>query len=149
MAIGDIVSARISQSSPSAIQVQPPHFGKITATPIGPLTVNQTIRWDNALESTVSAANAASLFLDVIENADQPTLDEFLGKTVLRIAPGGPVTRDPAGGTSREFVGTVVAMYRRRPFEGAPGSGNIFLLVKSGDLFFEDLATRFAVLTDR
>ena len=149
MAIGDIVSARISQSSPSTIQSQPPHFGRITATPIGPLAVNQTIRWDNALASTVSAANNANLFLDVIEDADQATLAEFLGRTVLRIAPGGPVARDPAGGTSREFVATVVAMYRRRPFEGGAGSGSIFLLVKSGDLFFEDLASRFAVLADR
>ncbi len=149
MAILDIVAARVSQSSPSTFQLQPPHFGIITATPGAPLAVNSTIRWDDAQSSIVSAADAASLFLDTIEDAAQATLDTFTGKTVLRIAPAGAVTGDPAGGTSREFVGIVVAIYNRRAFEDAPGSGEDFLLVKSGELFFEDLASRFTVLSDR
>jgi hypothetical protein len=149
MAVNDIVSARISQSSPSTIQPQPPHFGIVTDAPGAPLAVNQTVLWDNALSSTVSGADLTSLFLDVIEDPDQVTADAFIGKTVLRIAPGGPVTNDPAGGTSREFVGTVLAVYRRRPIQSAPGAGSIYLLMKSGSLFFEDVATQFTVLTDR
>ena len=147
--IGDVVAARVSQSSPSVFQLQPPHFGKVTDEPVAPLAVNETILWDNALKSIVSAASAANLFLDVIEDPPFTTVNQFKGRTVLRIAPGGPVAGDPAGGTSREYVGVVVAIYRRRPFEGAPGSGGVYLLVASGDLFFEDLASRFTVLTGR
>lgn len=144
MAQGDVISERINQVSPSSIQPQPTHFGIITAhaAPGAP-----TVLWDTALIEVMAAADDASLFLDVIEDASQVNIDEFTGRTVLRIAPAGAEPGDVAGGTSREFVGTVVAIYKRTPLGDAPGSGDDYLLVKSGDLFFEDLAAQFTTIT--
>ena len=143
MPIKDIVSPRISTSSPSVFQSQPPHYGIITAEP----GANQvTVLWDTAAPPV--AYNSATLFIDVIEEASTPTKDAFTGKVVLRIAPDGAVPGDPAGGTSREFAGTVVGIYRRRPIGTVP-AGSEYLLVKSGDLYFEDLASNFTVLANR
>lgn len=147
MALNDIVSPRIPQGAP--IQPQPTHYGIVTtAAAVGTVTV----LWDTAAPPTAYApatVTDAALNLDVIETASQTTRDKFRGKTVLRIAPSGPVQGDPAGGTSREYVGTVTGIYRRRPLDqSGPGPfapGPEYLLVKSGDLFFEDLATNFTV----
>jgi len=143
MAVNDIVSPRIPQGSP--IQPQPTHYGIVTTAAV-PGAV--TVLWDTAASPVAyTAATDADLNLDVIETASQATRDKFRGKTVLRIAPSGPVQGDPAGGTSREYVGTVAGIYRRRPLDqSGPGPfppGPEYLLVKSGDLFFEDLATNF------
>jgi hypothetical protein len=144
MANGDIVALHVAPAGPSAIQLQPPHFAIITLDGATP-----KVLWDTAVATTLT--DTAPSTLDIIENA--PTgpgsiTEKFTGKTVLRIAPSGPEPGDPAGGTSREFVGTVVAIYRRTP-RGFPGTGKDFLLVKSGDVFFEDLGTQFAVIGDR
>ena len=147
MSIGDIVSARIAQASPSTIQLQPPHFGRVTAEAAGP-PLTETVLWDTALESTVSAANAANLFLDVIEDADQATFDKFIGQNVLRIAPGGPLPNAPAGGH-------VVRVQRRggRRLSTPALRGLAWLRAAStcsrspATLFFEDVATQFAVVT--
>lgn len=147
MANGNIVALRISQVSPTPEQSQPPEFGVITdaSTPTA-----QKVRWATTVQATISGASVAALGLDVIEEPDAPSVTKFRGKTVLRIGPGGPVTNDPAGKTSREFVGTVVSIYRRTLLTSPVGpQGPVYLLVKSGDLFFEDLATQFTVLTDR
>jgi hypothetical protein len=141
MALNDIVSPRIPQGAP--IQPQPTHYGIVTAEALPAVTV----LWDTANPPVAYAPVAtADLNLDVIENADAVTVSNFRGKTVLRIAPGGPKPGDPAGGTSREYVGTVAGIYRRRAL-GAPAlpKGPEYLLVKSGDLFFEDLASNFTV----
>lgn len=139
MAVNDIVSPRIPQGSP--IQPQPTHYGIVTAT-TGP--GQATVLWDTAAAPvSLNAGSDADMNLDVIENATQGTIDKFRGKTVLRIAPSGPVQGDPAGGTSREYVGTVAGIYRRRQLGTVP-QGPEYLLVKSGDLFFEDLASNFA-----
>ena len=142
MPIKDIVSPRISTSSPSVFQPQPPHYGIVTVEALPALTV----LWDTAAPPV--AYNSATLFIDVIEEASTPTKDAFTGKVVLRIAPDGAVPGDPAGGTSREFAGTVVGIYRRRPIGTVP-AGSEYLLVKSGDLYFEDLASNFTVLANR
>lgn len=140
MALNDIVSPRIPQGAP--IQPQPTHYGIVTATTGAG---NATVLWDTAAAPvSYTAATDAALNLDVIETASQSTIDKFRGKTVLRIAPSGPVQGDPAGGTSREYVGTVVGIYRRRQLGTVP-AGAEYLLVKSGDLFFEDLAVNFTV----
>lgn len=143
MAEKDIVALRINTASPSTLQLQPPHFGNITvhAVPGQP-----TILWDNANVQAYVAASDANLNLDVIEDPENATFDEFIGQSVLRISPDGATSTDPAGGTSREFVGIVLAIYKRTPLGDAPGSGNDYLLVKSGDLYFEDLATQFTVV---
>jgi len=147
MALNDIVSPRIPQGAP--IQPQPTHYGIVT-TAAAPNSV--TVLWDTAAPPVAyAAATDAALNLDVIETASQTTRDKFRGKTVLRIAPSGPVQGDPAGGTSREYVGTVAGIYRRRPLDQSPPPpggfppGPEYLLVKSGDLFFEDLASNFTV----
>jgi hypothetical protein len=143
MAAGDIVSPRINAVSPSTMQLQPTHFGIITAhaAPGSP-----TVLWDNANPVTFAAANDANLNLDVIEDAAVGVRAAFTGQSVLRISPSGATSADPAGGTSREFVGTVIAIYKRTPLGNAPGSGDDYLLVKSGELYFEDLATQFTVV---
>jgi hypothetical protein len=144
MAQGDVIAERINQVSPSTIQPQPVHFGIITAhaAPGAP-----TVLWDTALIETMAAADDASLNLDVIENASGANVTAFTGKTVLRIAPAGDEPGDPSGGTSREFVATVVSIYKRTPLGDTPGSGDDYLLVKSGGLYFEDLATQFTPIT--
>jgi hypothetical protein len=68
----------------------------------------------------------------------------------VRIAPGGATAGDPAGGTSRELAGTVVAVYRRTPLGDAPGSGSEYAVVHiAPDVWMEDLAANFAVLPSR
>jgi len=143
MAAGDIVSPRINAVSPSTLQLQPTHFGNITAhaAPGAP-----TVLWDTGVAVLMAAANDANLNLDVIEDAAAGTLNTFTGQIVLRIAPNGATATDAAGGTSREFVGTVVSIYKRTPLGDAPGSGDDYLLVKSGNLYFEDKATQFTVV---
>jgi len=143
MAAGDIVSPRINTASPSTMQLQPTHFGIITvhAAPGQP-----TVLWDTAVVQALVAASDANLNLDVIEDPEAATFDEFVGQSVLRISSSGATAADPAGGTSREFVGIVVAIYKRTPLGDTPGSGNDYLLVKSGELYFEDQATQFTVV---
>lgn len=143
MAARDIVSQRINTASPSTMQLQPPLFGIITvhAVPGQP-----TVLWNNVNVQAYVAASDADLNFDVIEDPETATFDEFIGQSVLRIAPSGATAADPAGGTSREFVGIVVAIYKRTPLGDTPGSGNDYLLVKSGDLYFEDQATQFTVV---
>ena len=143
MAAKDIVALRINTASPSTMQLQPPLFGNIVAhaAPGAP-----TVLWDNVNLQVYTAADDASLHFDVIEDPETATFDEFIGQSVLRIAPSGATAADPAGGTSREFVGIVVAIYKRTPLGDAPGSGEDYLLVKSGDLYFEDKATQFTVV---
>lgn len=143
MAAGDVVSPRLNQTTPSSVEPQPTHFGKITAhaAPGAP-----TVLWDTGLSTVMAATSDANLGLDVIETAEDATLASFAGQTVVRIASSGPTADDPSGGTSREFAGLVVAIYKRTPLGATPGSGNDCLLVKSGDTFFEDVATEFVVL---
>jgi len=143
MAAGDIVSPRINTASPSTMQLQPPHFGNITAhaAPGSP-----TVIWDNVNVQTYAAANDANLNFDVIEDPEDATNEAFVGQNVLRVSPSGATAADPAGGTSREFVGIVLAIYKRTPLGNTPGSGNDYLLVKSGELYFEDQATQFTVV---
>lgn len=158
--VGKIVSPRIQRTSLSAtlqptFQAQGPGFGNVEAES-SDVVETRTVFWDNANLNDVVAADVAGLNLDVIEDADTDTLAEFEGKVVLRIAPGGPTTSgsavlDPAGGTSREFAGLVVAVYRRTPLEDAPESGDQFLLMRciSDGMYLEDLATQFTVLKNR
>jgi len=143
MAVNDVVSQRFSPPSLEALQVQPPHFGKITAH-AAPGT--PTVWWDTFEVATLADANDADLHLDVIEDAAAGVIDTFTGETVLRISSSGATALDAAGGTSREFVGTVVAIYKRTPLGDAPGSGADYLLVKSGGVFFEDVAAQFVVI---
>ena len=151
MTVKDIVSPRISSSSPSVFQPQPPHFGIVTVEALPALTV----LWDTAAPPVAyNPAATADLNIDVIEEASAQTQGIFTGKVVLRIAPDGAVQGDAAGGTSREFAATVVGIYRRRPLIADPAPdpfpiGTEYLLVKSGDLYFEDLATNFTVLKNR
>lgn len=149
MANGDIVSPHIDLTSPAApatLQMQPPHFGIITDASSSPVL---DVLWDTFRESTITAVALADTGLDVIENPDAASVAKFQGKTVIPISPLGPTSLDPSGGVSREYAGIVLAIYRRTPIADAPGSGDIYLLMKSGDLFFEDLAVRFVVLTNR
>lgn len=147
---GSIVALRITQSSPTSQQLQPPQFGVVTDD-TNPLS--QVVRWATTVEATIAGAALADLNLDVIMEASAATKSKFNGRTVLRIASTGPKQGDPAGGTSREFVGTVIAVYRRTPLENLPVPpgqvGPEYLLVKTGDMYIEDLATQFAVLKDR
>ena len=143
MAAGDIVSPRINTAAPSTMQLQPTHFGIIT---VHAVAGQPTVLWDNANVQAYVAANDANLNFDVIEDPESDTFDEFVGQSVLRISPNGATAADSAGGTSREFVGIVVAIYKRTPLGDTPGSGSDYLLVKSGDLYFEDLATQFTVV---
>jgi len=143
MAATDIVALRINTASPSTMQLQPPHFGNVT---VHTVPGQPTVLWDNANVQAYVAASDANLSFDVIEDPEDATFDEFIGQSVLRISQNGATAADAAGGTSREFVGIVLAIYKRTPLGDAPGSGNDYLLVKSGDLYFEDLATQFTVV---
>jgi hypothetical protein len=160
MDVGKIVSPRILRTSLSAtlqptFQAQGPGFGNVMNEDSAQVET-RTVLWDNANVNDVVAADVAGLNLDVIEDAESDTLAAFEGKVVLRIAPGGPITSgsavlDPAGGTSREFAGAVIAVYRRTPIEATPGSGDEFLLMRclSDGMYLEDLASEFTVLENR
>jgi len=142
MSAGDIVSERINATAPSTLQPQPPHFGIITDENEG-----IAILWDNWNKSTIVASTDADSGLDVIEDATSDIASEFIGKNVIRISQTGTaVPADTSGGTSREYNGLALAVYRRTPRGATPGSGSMYLLMKSGDTFFEDLAAKFVVL---
>jgi hypothetical protein len=147
LALLTVVSLRLPQPPPATFQAQPPRYGRV----VGITATAPAILWDDASESVITVALATDLnvVLDVIENADAASISAFLGKVVLRISPNGPATGDPAGGTSREFAGTVVAIYRRTPIIDAAGTGPVFLVVCSQGEFYEDVATNFTVLTNR
>lgn len=144
--MADIVSPRINvATTPASLQPQPPHYGIVTDASGSPVL---HVLWDTFRPSTIQAAALADTGLDVIEDPDASTVSTFLGNTVSPISALGPTSLDPSGGVSREYVGIVVAVYKRTPIQDAPGSGSDYLLMKSGDLFYEDLATQFVVLDD-
>jgi len=147
-----VVAARIQATSLSAtlqpsLQPQGPLFGNIigeesTEAP----EETRTVLWQNDLIQDVVAISVADLNLDVIEDADADSVNRFSGAFVVRVDPNGPVQGDVAGGTSREFAGTVISVYRRTPLEATPGSGDVFLLCLSNGMYCEDLASQFTVL---
>lgn len=150
-----VVAARIQATSLSAtlqpsLQPQGPRFGNVIADG-GEGSEIRTILWDNGLVQDVEGASVADLNLDVIEDADEDTVDAFEGTVVVRIAPGGPVAGDPAGGTSRQYAAAVLAVYKRTPLEDTPGTGDDFLLAYdlSNGAYYEDLAEHFVVLGNR
>jgi hypothetical protein len=148
MANGDIVSPRINlATTPASLQPQPPHFGIVTDASGFPTALD--VLWDTFRPSTLAAASLADTGLDVIEDPDASDVTTFLGKTVVPISPLGPTSLDDSGGVSREYVGIVVSIYRRTPAADPAGSGSTYLLMKSGDLFCEDLASQFVVLSNR
>lgn len=155
-----VVAPRIQKTSISAtlapsLQPQGPRFGNVIAEASSEIDPKETrtVLWDNALIQDVQADTTAELNLDVIENPETETLDDFLGNVVLRIDAGGVSSgsSDPAGGTSREFTGVVVGIYKRTPLEETPGSGDDYLLIQTlaNGLYFEDLASAFTVLSNR
>lgn len=153
-----VVAARIQATSLSAteqptLNPQPPVFGIIIAEASSELSPQETrtVLWQSGLVQDVVAGAVADLNLDVIEDAEVSTVDEFEGQVVLRIAPGGPVPGDPDGGTSHEFQGPVVAVYKRTPIQAAAGTGSDFVLVYVYErgTYFEGLASTFTVLTNR
>jgi len=151
-----VVAARIQATSLSAtlqpsLQPQGPRFGNICAEDSDEGSEARTVVWDNALVQDVRSTTVAGLNLDVIEDADDDTVFAFEGKVVVRIAPGGAVAGDPAGGTSRQYAAAVLAVYKRTPLEDEPGTGQDFLLAVdlSNGAFYEDLAEHFVVLTNR
>lgn len=149
MAVSDIVSPRIAPVVPSVIQPQPTHYGVITAEAAGP-PLTRSVLWDTGVASTLTADALADFNLDVIEDADTAVIDAWLGKVAIKIAPGGATSTDSAGGTSREFTGTVYAVYMRTPIQSAPGSGNNYLVLQiAPGLFIEGRVTEFALVTDQ
>jgi hypothetical protein len=154
-----VVSPRIQKTSLGGDSLQPsfqpqgPAFGNIVAE-LSDGGETRAVLWSSdAVINDVLADDVAGLNLDVIEDADAATVDTFEGTVVLRIAPGGPVVSgsavlDAAGGTSREFKGTVVAIYRRTPIEAQAGSGDEFLLMRciNDGMYLEDLSSQFTVL---
>jgi hypothetical protein len=151
-----VVAARIQATSLSAVQqpsLQPqgPRFGNIIAEESNELAPKEirTVLWDNGLVDDVEADTVAELNLDVIEDPEADVISTFEGQVVLRVAPEGAVPGDAAGGTSREFSGLVIAIYKRTPIEAEAGSGEDFLLVFSSGTFFEDLAGSFTVLRNQ
>lgn len=152
-----VVAARIQATSLSAtpqpsFQPQGPRFGNIIAeasNESGPPEI-RTVLWDNGLVDDVEADLVAELNLDVIEDPAADVISTFEGQVALRVAPEGAVPGDPAGGTSREFSGVVVAIYKRTPLEATPGSGDDFLLVLTPQgTYVEDLASSFTVLRNQ
>lgn len=139
----DIVSPKINAATPASLQPQPPHFGNVVDASGSP---NLVVLWDTFSKTTLAAAALADTGLDVIEDPDANLAAAFRGKNVIPIAPSGATTLDPSGGTSRSFVGLVLAVYLRTPIQDAPGSGDPYLLMKSGDLYIEDLASRYVVI---
>lgn len=154
MALNDVVALHLAQSSPTTFQAQPPHFGNVVAE-TG--TTAKTVLWDNDILSDMVAANLADFNLDLISDADAPTIALFKGKVALRIAPGGPIMSgalviDPAGGTSREFAGAVVSVHRRTAVQSPQVlTGPVYVLIQvhNTDTFYEDLASNFTVLGNR
>lgn len=153
-----VVAARIQKTSLSAtlvptLQPQGPRFGNIIAEASNDNEEIRAVLWDNALVQDVIADTIAELNLDVIEDPETATVTEFLGNVVLRINAAGVSSGspDPAGGTSREFTGVVVGIYKRTSLEQIPESGDDYLLVQSlaNGLFFEDLADSFVVQGNR
>jgi hypothetical protein len=155
-----VVAARIQKTSLSAtlqptLQPQGPRFGNVIAEASSQNDPQETrtVLWDNALVQDVQAGTVAALNLDVIEDPENDTVTEFLGNVVLRIDATGVSdgSTDPAGGTSREFTGLVVGIYKRTPIDATPGSGDDYLLIQTiaNGLYFEDLASAFTVLGNR
>jgi hypothetical protein len=144
---GQVVSQHLNLFTPSTIQPQPPRYGRVIddTTPTAP-----EILWDDAEQSTITAAAVSDLALDVIETPATAALaaanTKFIGQTVIRISSDGAKPGDPSGGTSREFAGQALSVYMRTPIQDAPGTGTITLVVCSNGLFFEDAATEFVVL---
>jgi hypothetical protein len=156
--IQKVVAARIQATSLSAVvqpslQPQGPRFGNIIdelSQEISPEEI-RTVLWQDGLVQDVTADTIAELNLDVIEDPDLANRTKFQGQVALRIAPGGPVPGDVAGGTSREFSGLVIAVYKRTPIEAAAGTGADYVLIVSPNngAYFEDLADSFAVLKNQ
>jgi hypothetical protein len=136
-------------SSPTTVQAQPPRYARVIAfVDGGPWS--RDLLWDDASQSTVVGAALADLALDVIEAPLTPAMNaarsKFMGEQVIRISLSGAKPGDPSGGTSREFAGTVVAVYMRTPIQDAAGTGQIVLVVNANGEFFEDLASQFVIL---
>lgn len=154
MAVGDIVSPHLATTSPTTFQAEPPHYGIVIAEDGGPPITKQII-WDRAVLTQPEAAALTEFNLDVISDAEEETVETFLGRMVLRIAPGGAipasagVAGDPAGGTSREFSGRCVAVYTRTPVGGVDEEEYLVMQVENGGPWMEDRVSQFAVLRTR
>lgn len=151
-----VVAARIQATSLSAVeqpslQPQPPRFGNIIAESSSELSPQQvrTVLWETGLVQDVPSDSVAGLNLDVIEDAAADAIATFAGQVALRIAPDGAVPGDRAGGTSREFSGLVVSVYKRTPIEQQPGTGDDFVLIFDQGTYFEGLASTFTVLNNQ
>jgi hypothetical protein len=153
--VGSVVAPRIAIGSPSAQQSQPPRWGIAFVVAAGP-PILIDILWEDGLRSQAQADNETDLHLDIIEDATQANVDLFQGTMALRKGPGAPfvgptgLVVDAAGGTSREFAGRVVSVHKRTPSQSQAGSGQDFVLIQaSPNLYYEDLASQFVVLTNR
>jgi len=156
--IQKIVAVRIQATSLDATVVpsfepQAPRFGNVIAEASGGVSPNEirTVLWQDGLVQDVESDTVAGLNLDVIENADAANVAKFQGQVALRIAPGGAVPGDVAGGTSREFAGLVIGVYKRTPIEAVAGTGEdyVLILTPATGAVIEDLADSFAVLKNQ
>lgn len=147
MAVGDIVTPRITvNSNPATLQQQPPHFGIIDVETLPALSV----LWDNLIVAALTGLAAlADANLDVV-SAPSVATSSFFGRWVRRVVNPNAATLDPSGGASREFDGKVIAAYGRRPLETPLAPVVDFLLVVNDDgVYFEDVATRWVIDPNR
>jgi len=145
-AIGDLVSVRPLNSTPNTLQAEPPEFGKVVT--VDGSDVPTRVIWFNLKDVTLAAAAAADLQMDTILAPLAASL-ALLGKVVLPIT-GSNVTLDPSGGTSREYAGTVVQIYGRRPIEDDQAAQVDWLLAKTDSgLYIEGRVVDFVELPGR